>query len=226
MTMRIKIPNLAAVYIETKGDARSDGPTPLQQHVGRLKGHDRILVTDDEDLVDELRDTMSDMVADSIAHRAAGDLERAKAESSAASRTIFYIDEAESRKTNPKAKSSVPQYDSYLLHDTEDFQDPATYAKFAAAIQVARGKKWRGVKWEISGDDGTVLRRFDEQQEQDYLASLPAVPDKAPAPAPEPKPEPKPEPAKVAKKAPARPANNGSAAKRGRPSRPKASASA
>lgn len=225
MTMRIKIPHLAAIYIEQKGEARSDGPTPLQQHVGRLKGHDRILVTEDEDLVDELRDTMSDMVADSIQHRSEGDLERAKSESSAASRTIFYIDEAEQRKTNPKAKSSVPQYDSYSLRDTEDFQDPAEYAKFAAAIQVARGKKWRGVKWEISGDNGTILRRWDEQQEQDYLASVGFTPEK-PAAKPAPEPEPETKPAQPAKRTAARPPNSGTAKTRGRSNRSKATASA
>lgn len=180
MAMRIKIPYRAANYIIALANEREDGPTALQQHLLHLKGHDRILVTEDHDMVDELRDSMADMIADSIERRADGSPE-AKQDASAASKVINNIDQAEVRLSQPRG-NGMPKSDYYELYDAANELDTEKKQTFAAAIQVARGKKWRTAHWRISDDQGNVLRKFDEQQEKDYRASLPdATPAKKPA---------------------------------------------
>ena len=171
MPMRIKIPNRAAQYVIDLANQGENGATPLQQKLASLSGHDKILVTDDEDMVDELRNAMADLVSDSINRRKEGD-PSASQDASAAAKTITHIDQAEERRSSPKANAAA-KYDHYELYDHGNELDTAQYQTFAAAIQVARGKKWRNAKWEITGDDGTSLRKHDEQQEIDYRASLP-----------------------------------------------------
>jgi hypothetical protein len=178
MPMRIKIPNRAANYIIALANEQPEGPTDLQTRLLQLRGFDRILVTDSQDMVDELRDTMAQMVADSIERRSNGD-PTAKDDASAASKVINNIDQAESRLVQPRG-NGMPKSDYFELYDNGNDLDTEKKQTFAAAIQVARGKKWRTAKWQITDDSGNVLRRHDEQQEIDYRASLP---EPAPKPA-------------------------------------------